>query len=187
MRRGFGQDRYPSTSEYFGGGVTRARTIAASDTDLKWTGAQERAADSSKTSNTSAQVREQTAPLTSKGNSRGFPDPTPPISKSPAAAESDPPSGADSISSHPALALRAELRDSDTAAGFGITVTCNAPVLNLCRRLIEAGYPLETPMDVYRGETLALRVRTIGEAARLVVKSAGNGAPVFAVESRKVQ
>ncbi len=36
--------------------------------------------------------------------------------------------------------------------------------------------------DPHRGAMVALRVRSIGEAARLVVKTSGNGVPIFAVQ-----
>jgi hypothetical protein len=41
--------------------------------------------------------------------------------------------------------------------------------------LIDAGYDPTTPMRVMRGETLALTVRSIGEAATLEVNGAGTG------------
>jgi hypothetical protein len=44
-----------------------------------------------------------------------------------------------------------------------------AIVCALCRRLIEAGHDPAVPMEVYRGQTLALRVRSIGEGARRTV------------------
>jgi hypothetical protein len=39
----------------------------------------------------------------------------------------------------------------------------------LCRSLLEAGHDPATSMEVYRGPTLTLRVRSIGEAAKLTV------------------
>jgi hypothetical protein len=48
--------------------------------------------------------------------------------------------------------------------------------------LLDAGHDPATRLDVYRGATLALTVRSIGEAAQLIVKTAGNGNPVFARE-----
>jgi hypothetical protein len=44
-----------------------------------------------------------------------------------------------------------------------------APVLALCRALIATGIDPVTPMHVYRGATLALLVRSIGEASQLDV------------------
>jgi len=41
-------------------------------------------------------------------------------------------------------------------------------LLALCRKLIEVStYGPETPLDAYRATTLCLRVRSIGEAAKL--------------------
>jgi len=51
----------------------------------------------------------------------------------------------------------------------------DAVVCALCRRLVEAGHDPATPMEVYRGQTLALHVRSIGEAAKLTVTEAGFG------------
>jgi hypothetical protein len=51
----------------------------------------------------------------------------------------------------------------------------DAVVCALCRRLVEAGHDPATPMEVYRGQTLALHVRSIGEAAKLTVTEAESG------------
>ena len=59
-----------------------------------------------------------------------------------------------------------------------------SPVLAMCRALVAAGYDPTTPLHAYRGATLCLAVRSIGEGARLAVKAAGHGPPVFAVEER---
>jgi hypothetical protein len=78
----------------------------------------------------------------------------------------------------PRKKIRAEL-GRDTCTALGVTARGEAPVLALCRKLIEAGLDPAMPLQVYRGDTLCLRVRSIGEAARLKVASAGNGCPVF--------
>ena len=75
--------------------------------------------------------------------------------------------------------LRAELTKSDIATAEGITVKAESPVLGLCRKLIAAGYDPATPLNVYRGKTLALRIRSIGEAAGLRVASDLSGRPIF--------
>jgi hypothetical protein len=75
-------------------------------------------------------------------------------------------------------AIRAELT-ADTATADGITARGATPVLNLCRELIAAGLRPDAALDVFRNGILALRVRSIGEAARLTVKTGGNGAPTF--------
>jgi len=56
----------------------------------------------------------------------------------------------------------------------GLTAKGTAPVLRLCRMLVEAGHNPEEPMEVYRGATLALRVRSIGEAAKFTVNESGS-------------
>ena len=69
----------------------------------------------------------------------------------------------------------AELIGSDTASAVGITITAYTPVLELCRRLVTAGHDPATPLHAYRGLTLCLKVRSIGEAARLRISPAGVG------------
>jgi len=64
--------------------------------------------------------------------------------------------------------IRAELSSDSFCAAHGITVSAGAPVLALCRKLIEVStYGSSTPLDAYRGDTLCLRVRSIGEVARM--------------------
>jgi hypothetical protein len=46
--------------------------------------------------------------------------------------------------------ITAHLAGSNTCSAAGITATGNAPVFKLCRRLVEAGHDLDTPMHVYR-------------------------------------
>jgi len=58
-------------------------------------------------------------------------------------------------------------------------VTANAPVLAMCRQLLAAGVDPDTPLRV---GVLALKVRSIREGARLTVKTAGNGTPIFTVD-----
>jgi hypothetical protein len=60
----------------------------------------------------------------------------------------------------------AELSGPDACSAAGITVRAAAPVLELCRALIDAGHDPATRLEAYRGETLCLGVRSIGEAAR---------------------
>jgi hypothetical protein len=72
-------------------------------------------------------------------------------------------------------AIRAELTGSDGCSALGLAINSSSPVLALCRALIEAGHDPATPLEVYRGETLSLRVRSIGEGAGLQVNSQGRG------------
>jgi hypothetical protein len=53
-----------------------------------------------------------------------------------------------------------------------------AIVCQLCRKLIEAGLDPTEPMEVWRGNILALRVKSIGQAAKLTVDESGT--PRFA-------
>jgi len=62
------------------------------------------------------------------------------------------------------MIIRAELSD-DTCSALGITAKADAPVLALCRKLVDAGHDPATPLEVYRGDTLALRVKSIGLGA----------------------
>ena len=73
------------------------------------------------------------------------------------------------------MTITAQL-SSDTiasVAGSTIAACIGSPVLALCRKLTQAGYPSSADLEAYRGETLALRVRSIGEAAELQVDGAG--------------
>jgi hypothetical protein len=76
--------------------------------------------------------------------------------------------------------VRADLVGADTAVAAGITATGHAPLLTLCRRLVEAGHDPSTPLEAYRGTTLCLRVRSIGAGARLTVREGPDGKPRFA-------
>jgi hypothetical protein len=71
--------------------------------------------------------------------------------------------------------LCSSLTGSDCCSAVGITVTGYAPVLELSRRLVEAGHDPATALHVYRGATLALTVRSIGEAAQLEINSKVTG------------
>ena len=76
--------------------------------------------------------------------------------------------------------ISATLRGSEECEAANVIVTGHAPVLKLCRELIAQGVDPDTPMTVYRRGIVALRVRSIGEAARLTVKDDGNtGTPRF--------
>ena len=75
---------------------------------------------------------------------------------------------------HPSQ-IRAELTDSDTAEAFGYSVTSTSPILALCRDLVDAECAPCWALAAYRGDTLCLWVRTIGEAARLKVSPHGVG------------
>jgi hypothetical protein len=59
---------------------------------------------------------------------------------------------------------------SDKATAAGITVRGPVPVLGLCRALLASGVDPNRPLHIYRGDVLALKVRTIGENAKLSVR-----------------
>jgi hypothetical protein len=63
---------------------------------------------------------------------------------------------------------------------------CEAPALELCRKLIASGVDPQTPLHVYRGSVLALVIRTIGEGAELVVTINHQGTPVFRKPGRVI-
>ena len=65
--------------------------------------------------------------------------------------------------------ILAQLSSDSFATAEGLTTHSGSPVISLCRALIAAGHASSTPMEVYRGQTLALIVRTIGKAAQLEV------------------
>jgi hypothetical protein len=71
--------------------------------------------------------------------------------------------------------IHAKLAGSDTVAAQGHSVKNNLPVIALCRLLVAEGFDPASPMHVYRGETLALKIRSIGEAARLRPATEGRG------------
>jgi hypothetical protein len=76
-------------------------------------------------------------------------------------------------------AIRAEYLGATTCTAAGITARASAPVLALCRELLAAGLDPDQAMEVFRGATLALRMRSIGEAAELAVKDDNRGTPRF--------
>jgi hypothetical protein len=54
-------------------------------------------------------------------------------------------------------------------------MTGSAPILALCRKLLEADHDPDQSLAAYRGDTLALRVRSIGKAANLEIDGKGCG------------
>jgi hypothetical protein len=74
--------------------------------------------------------------------------------------------------------IRAELSGLDCSA-LGISARGHTPVLSLCRALVAAGYDKATPLEVWRGCMLALRVKSIGKGALLAVEDNRHGRPRF--------
>jgi hypothetical protein len=77
--------------------------------------------------------------------------------------------------------LRAELTGSDTCTlgQLGLSVHSRSPVIKLTRELIALGIDPRTKLEVFRGDILALKVRSIHEAAGLCVAE-GDHSPRFA-------
>jgi hypothetical protein len=69
------------------------------------------------------------------------------------------------------------LLGSDRCTADGISVRAYAPVLALCRALIDAGYDPGRALLGHRGGNLALAVRSIGEGALLTVEDDRHGRP----------
>jgi hypothetical protein len=73
------------------------------------------------------------------------------------------------------MTINAYITGASTCTAEGITATGSAPLLALCRKLIEAGHDPNRPLHAYRGDALALKVRSIGEVARLWIAGDGVG------------
>jgi hypothetical protein len=71
--------------------------------------------------------------------------------------------------------LSAELTGANTCTAGGITARGTAPALILCQQLLAQGLDPDTALAVFRNGTLALRIRSIGEAAELEINSKGTG------------
>jgi hypothetical protein len=75
--------------------------------------------------------------------------------------------------------IRAELKGSNCCEALGVTARGHAPVLDLCRALVAAGHDPHRPLHAYRGDVLALKIRSIAEGAKLTVRDDRAG-PRFA-------
>jgi hypothetical protein len=73
------------------------------------------------------------------------------------------------------MTIRAELSSDTIATSCGITVHTGSPVLSMCRQLVAEGCNPTTPLQAFRGDTLCLTIRSLGEAASLRVNTAGTG------------
>lgn len=63
----------------------------------------------------------------------------------------------------------AELSGDDTCTVGNITVRAAAPTFAMSRRLIAAGFDPNCALHAFRGNTLALTIRTIAEGASLSI------------------
>ena len=68
---------------------------------------------------------------------------------------------------HTTIIIRAELSGSHSARAAGITAHGPSPLVALCRKLLAASVNPGRPLLVFRGGSLVLRIRSIGEAASL--------------------
>jgi len=85
------------------------------------------------------------------------------------------------MTDHP---IHAVIIAADQCEAVSHKVRASAPVLALCRELVEAGHDPACQLHVYRKGVLALRIRSIGEAARLTIRGDGVGfryAPIVGV------
>jgi len=67
------------------------------------------------------------------------------------------------------MTIRAQLSSDTIAVSVGIEIKSPSPVLALCRRLLDEGCASSASLQAFRGDTLCLTVRSIGEAAELEV------------------
>lgn len=78
-------------------------------------------------------------------------------------------------STQPCWPIRAALVGSQHCSALGIAAHSYAPVLNLCKLLVDTGINPATALHVYRGDMLCLIVRSIGTGARLEINAKGTG------------
>lgn len=71
--------------------------------------------------------------------------------------------------------IRVDLIGSNQCNALSIVAHGYTPVLGLCRRLIDTGINPATALHVYRGDTLCLIVRSVGQGARLEINGDGTG------------
>lgn len=71
------------------------------------------------------------------------------------------------------MPIRAEISGSDRCDCEGFSVRNAAPVLAMCKKLIEAGFDPCRPLEAWRGATLCIKIRSIGEGSRLVYLDGG--------------
>jgi hypothetical protein len=66
-----------------------------------------------------------------------------------------------------------------TCTAAGITARGHAPSLILCRELIACGVDPDRALEIFRGTTLAVRIKSIGEGAKLTVRETATDGPRF--------
>jgi hypothetical protein len=80
------------------------------------------------------------------------------------------------ITLSPGLANDVRL-SSDRCEAKGLNTRGRAPVLELCRELVAAHFNPASLLEAWRGETLCLRVRSIGEGVELTFADDEHGTP----------
>jgi hypothetical protein len=68
------------------------------------------------------------------------------------------------------MIIKAEIIGSDKCTAEGFTVRSAAPVLALCRKLVDAGYDPTAELHAYRGDMLCLKISSIRHGARYTVR-----------------
>jgi len=69
----------------------------------------------------------------------------------------------------------AELIGDNECRAAGLVVRSTTPVLAMCRKLVTAGIDPATPLECYRGTTLAITVASIAQGAGLEINGHGTG------------
>ncbi len=65
------------------------------------------------------------------------------------------------------MTIRANIIGDNRCEAEGHSVRGRAPVLDMCRKLVAAGFDPTATLEANRGDVLRLQVRTIGEGAKL--------------------
>ncbi len=76
-----------------------------------------------------------------------------------------------------AVAVRAELHGNDTARSGDLIARGRSPVFSLCRALLAAGADPDARLECFRGDVLALTVKTIGAGAALTIEESATRGP----------
>jgi hypothetical protein len=75
--------------------------------------------------------------------------------------------------------IHAKLFGSNVCSAAGFTSRGTTPILNMCRRLLAAGYDPDSPLQCHRGDVLALTVVSIGQGAEVELNSHGTAFVAF--------
>jgi hypothetical protein len=75
--------------------------------------------------------------------------------------------------------LVGELSDNNTCRLADTVAAGRTPVLIACRELLARGINPDAAVEIYRGNVLALRIRTLAAGAHLTVEECSDGRPRF--------